>query len=531
MAITAYSNTDYRSVADYENYNWLQDYSGNDNVIEYYIQGVADNNYPEYVNDILDFSAEEKTYIRFAMAEYSRLTGAKFIETTNFDSGILNIFKVDYYIGDYADSSGLCSYEDGWFDISYLDYGGDKISQFDKHGILHEVGHAVGLLHPNNDDSHSDQAFTHKITVMSGNEADFYPTSLRDLDIQAMRNVWGQTASPAFIKGEDPTLPTLSIIESEGNTELLKDSSGNAYVRQDGYENLLTLRDYDGIQYKIDGTTYEDPGEWEILAAERIDGIDQVLWGYFGGKSTPSQYYVYKHGLWSGDDGDWYLYEKNEADFAETGKQGFDQIATRFGIAARSASTPTPDPNPPIPAPAPNDDYLYSNPIAETISNIDVPVNKKWSKYLWKKSGKDGIIDYYADKKGKLDKKQNTKIAKKTLSFIDDMLDEAESILGLNFNKVKKSNQADIIFQAKSKSKDASTYKTKYGMEVSFSKTQKKPTQYDMQDINYLTGYALGLKHLKGNSYDAADSVMAANYSDEYLGWSNNDIKALQFIW
>ena len=68
-------------------------------------------------------------------------------------------------------------------------------------------------------------------------------------------------------------------------------------------------------------------------------------------------------------------------------------------------------------------------------------------------------------------------------------------------------------------------------MEVSFFKTQKKPTQYDMQDINYLTGYALGLKDLKGNSYDAADSVMAANYSDEYLGWSNNDIKALQSIW
>ena len=111
------------------------------------------------------------------------------------------------------------------------------------------------------------------------------------------------------------------------------------------------------------------------------------------------------------------------------------------------------------------------------------------------------------------------------------MLDKTEPILGLDFNKAKKSSQADIIFQAKSKSNQAATYKTKYGMEISFSRTQKNPTQYDMQDIAYLTGFALGLKDLKGKSYDAADSVMAANYSDEYLGWSNNDISALQSIW
>ena len=59
------------------------------------------------------------------------------------------------------------------------------------------------------------------------------------------------------------------------------------------------------------------------------------------------------------------------------------------------------------------------------------------------------------------------------------------------------------------KNKDASTYKTTYGMEVSFFQDSEEATQYDMQDINHLTGYALGLKDLKGKSYDAADSVMA----------------------
>jgi len=189
--------------------------------------------------------------------------------------------------------------------------------------------------------------------------------------------------------------------------------------------------------------------------------------------------------------------------------------------------SPTPTPTPaPAPAPAPT-----PTPTPETNSDIEVPVSKGWAKHLWKKSGKDGIIDYYVDKKGKLDKKLNAKISKKTLSFIDNMLNETESILGIDFNKVKKSGQADIIFQAKSKSNQAGTYKTKYGMEISFSRTQKNPTQYDMQDIAYFTGFALGLKDLKGKSYDAADSAMAANYSDKYLGWSNNDTIALHSIW
>ena len=97
MTITSYSNTDYRSVADYESYDLLQDYSGYDNVIEYYIQGVAENYYPEYVNNILDFSSEEKKYIRFAMGDFSRLTGAQFVETNDFDSAVINLIKIDSF--------------------------------------------------------------------------------------------------------------------------------------------------------------------------------------------------------------------------------------------------------------------------------------------------------------------------------------------------------------------------------------------------------------------------------------------------
>ena len=203
MTTTSYTNTDYRSVADHETYDLLQDFSGNDNIIEYYIQGIAENYYPADVNNILDFSSEEKKYIRFAMGDFSRLTGAQLVETNDFDSAIINLVKVDGYTGESTkDFVGLCSEEDGWFDVSWMDSGGDKMTDYEKWTLWHEVGHATGLLHPNNDDSHSDQAFTSDISVMSDNETNSYPTSLRELDIQAMRNVWGQTGTPALLKAK-----------------------------------------------------------------------------------------------------------------------------------------------------------------------------------------------------------------------------------------------------------------------------------------------------------------------------------------
>ena len=330
---TVYGPDDARSVEDWASWEILQDFSGGDNVIEYYIQGVADDYHPDYVNEILNFSTQEKTYIHYVMDEFSRLTGAKFVETTDFESGIINLFKVDYY-SDGSDADGYCVEEDDWWDVSWVDYGGDRKTDYEKWTAWHEVGHATGLMHPNNDDDHADPRFTNKVSVMSDNETDFYPTSLRDLDVQAMRNVWGNNSAPAFQHAEDPTLPALTTVESAGNTSLLQDSAGYAYIRQDGYENLLTARDLDGIHYKIDGTTYEKPGEWEILAAERINGIDQLLWGKYSGQSSPSQFYVYEHGLYGEPDTDWYWYESSDPVIYDSGTKEFNDIADAFGLNA-----------------------------------------------------------------------------------------------------------------------------------------------------------------------------------------------------
>lgn len=334
---TVYGPDDARSLEDWEGWEILQDYSGSDNVIEYFIQGVVDDYYLDYVNDVQDFSVEEQKYIRFAMDELSRLTGASFVEASDSDSGIINLIKVDYYIEDGPDDGvggGMASWEDSWIDLTIVDIGGDKLMDDEKHTFWHELGHSIGLWHPNNvgNDSHDDKRFNYDITVMSYNETNFIPTKFRDLDVEALRNVWGQASSPAFQHGVDPTLPTLQAVESVGNTALLQDSSGNAYVRQDGYENLLALRDIDEIQYKIDGTPQNDPGDWKLLAAEKIGGIDQTLWGYFDGSSNPKEYWVWDNELVPDPELNYYWSESNDGVSYDSGTQQFNDIADAFGL-------------------------------------------------------------------------------------------------------------------------------------------------------------------------------------------------------
>jgi len=399
------------------------------------------------------------------MSEFSRLTGAQFVETNDFESGIINIMKVDNYLkknGNTDKSVGYCNEKKYWWDVSFVDYGGDSITDYEKWTIWHEVGHATGLMHPNNDDSHSDDRFNASVSVMSDNlyPPDFYPTKLRDLDVQAMRNVWGNDSAADFAHGTDPSLPVLSIIEAKGNTELLEDSNGNAFIRQDGYENLLTLRDVDEVQYKIDGTSHEDPGEWKVLAAENIGGQNQVLWGYFGGQLAPSQYYVYDNYLWDDENINWYWYEDGDANIYNIGTPEFDNIANLFGIDS------------PDTAPKPEEHYVFP------VTGNTVTGTEGKDKLRGKKSN-DSILGLGAN--DKLNGKKG-----------DDILeggDGNDSIKGAKGDDyLMGSKGADLLIGGKG----ADVFKTSKGVDV-------------VNDFSLKQGDRVGLN--QGTEYEVIDDV------------------------
>ena len=59
----------------------------------------------------------------------------------------------------------------------------------------------------------------------------------------------------------------ITTIEEEGNTKLFKLGDGNAFVEAGGARQEITSR-----------PAGDDFSEWQMLAAENIDGTNQILW-------------------------------------------------------------------------------------------------------------------------------------------------------------------------------------------------------------------------------------------------------------
>lgn len=152
-----------------------------------------------------------------------------------------------------------------------------------------------------------------------------------------------------------------------------------------------------------------------------------------------------------------------------------------------------------------------------------------WASKLWESSEKDGIIEYFVDKKGSLNKAENTKFSKSSKKFINQLMADAESATGLSFKKSKDPDSI-ISFESKQDKKDVDVNKTKNGFEIEIDNMSGQIDDAAKSRTTKYLGYVLGLDDMKGKYLNTTDSTMSPNLN-QYDSFTQSDRNTLGQVW
>jgi Ca2+-binding RTX toxin-like protein len=173
------------ALIDWDWHNALQDFSGNDNVVSYYIfKELGDGD--EYDDNQVALSLTEISQIRLTFRQLSNITGTSFVETSDYESANVNVYSVSGY--DDPTTGGEASMQDSWYDVTWKNDGSSLMTDEETQTLVHEIGHIAGLDHPNGNGYES--GWDQTISVMSYFEGDFMPITFSELDIEALQTMF-----------------------------------------------------------------------------------------------------------------------------------------------------------------------------------------------------------------------------------------------------------------------------------------------------------------------------------------------------
>lgn len=159
------------------------------------------------------------------------------------------------------------------------------------------------------------------------------------------------------------------------------------------------------------------------------------------------------------------------------------------------------------------------------------------AKSLWKNSGKDRALTYqFSDEKVSSNSAVLTSCAK---SYIVDLLEEIDSNTSLTFQEAK-GKKADLIIGAQTSQFNEPT-ESESGKGIRFAWPFKNNPQCRKPISNYLQelvtqdlGWVLGLQALDEKSefkYTYADSAMAWDFENDFLGFTSTDYAVINQVW
>ena len=160
-----------------------------------------------------DHLSDAETFINNVFIELDPLIDLNFANTDNLEDSHLTILSVnewDYWGTDIVGQ--VINLEQSWH-VLWKDTDDDSLGNdasgagdpFDANTIIHEIGHALGLSHPN--EQPTDPRWSTDDTVMSYNiSPDGWDYSFSEADLAALQIIWGTENSPPILSGVQASL-------------------------------------------------------------------------------------------------------------------------------------------------------------------------------------------------------------------------------------------------------------------------------------------------------------------------------------
>ena len=250
-------------------------YDTDSTVLTYFIEKedlevtVKEGDDDEFIFTTIGLLGDRLNFIVNTFQRLDRILPVSFRETSDYQEADIELYFADSNTDWQDDDLGTTYFNDDWVEILWKD-SDDKLSTFtsnDKNTIVHEIGHALGIDHPEGDGFNSD--WDTADTVMSYNKGDDgqWRTWYSTLDLQALQSIWGvetplaiseststQTpiaSSPSLVPPSAPQgtsfAPTL--IKGGNKKDKLKGTNGNDEIYAYAGDDKINAKAGDDIIY------------------------------------------------------------------------------------------------------------------------------------------------------------------------------------------------------------------------------------------------------------------------------------------